>query len=111
DNGSFAIVGNTLKTAAVFDYEANGGHSIRVRGTDADGSFVEEEWVIGITAVNEAPTAGALTVGMLPDLPFLDVGFPWSDPEGNVNSFTVVSLPGAGTLYVGNTVVQAGDSF
>ena len=34
DNGSFQIVGNVLKTNAVFNYEADNSYSIRVRATD-----------------------------------------------------------------------------
>jgi hypothetical protein len=59
DNGSFAIVGNELRTAAVFDFEARSSYSVRVRTTDQGGLFFERPFTVTITNVNEAPTAEA----------------------------------------------------
>src|SRR5207249_3225761 len=61
DNASFTITGNTLKTAASFDFEAKSSYSIRVRSTDAGGLSFEKVFTIGVTNVNEAPTAIALS--------------------------------------------------
>jgi len=41
DNASFAIVGQSLRTAAVFDYETKNTYSVRVRSTDQDGLWTE----------------------------------------------------------------------
>src|SRR4029079_9452233 len=59
DNGSFTIVGDTLKTNAVFDYETKNSSSIRVRTTDQGGLSFEKALTITILDVNEnhAPTA------------------------------------------------------
>jgi hypothetical protein len=56
DNGSFAIVGNQLKTAAIFDFENQNNYSIRVRVTDAGGQYFEKVFSIVVDNVNEAPS-------------------------------------------------------
>ena len=56
DNAAFTIVGDSLRTAAVFDYEAKSSYSVRVRTTDAAGASVEKAFTITVTDVNEAPT-------------------------------------------------------
>ncbi|WP_160328158.1 LamG-like jellyroll fold domain-containing protein [Solirubrum puertoriconensis] len=51
DNGSFSIVGNSLRTASIFDFETKSSYSIRVRVTDNGvpvGSF-EETFTIFVT--------------------------------------------------------------
>lgn len=57
DNASFTISGNTLKTAAIFDYETKNSYTIRVRTTDSGGLFFEQSFTISVTDVTEAPTA------------------------------------------------------
>ena len=59
DNGSFAIVGNQLQTAAIFDFETKATYTIRVRSTDQGGLYTELPLVILVTNVNELPTANA----------------------------------------------------
>ncbi len=61
DNGSFAIVGSQLRTAAVFNFEGQNNYDIRIRSTDnANASlFTEQTFTITVTNVNEAP--GAVT--------------------------------------------------
>ena len=62
DNAAFSIVGNQLRTAASFNYEAKSSYSIRVRTTDQGGLFFEKTFVISVTDVFELPTGGtALT--------------------------------------------------
>jgi len=51
DNGSFTIVGNTLKSRFVFDYETKNTYLIRVRSTDALGQYVDASMYIYITDV------------------------------------------------------------
>jgi autotransporter-associated beta strand protein len=67
DNGSFEIVGGTLKTRAAFDYEVKGSYSIRVRSTDAGGLSIEKVFTILVTDVNDAPTNIALTPFSVPE--------------------------------------------
>jgi subtilisin-like proprotein convertase family protein len=55
DDGSFAIVGNTLQTNASFDFEAKASYSIRVRSTDQGGAFFEKTFTVTVSNVNEPP--------------------------------------------------------
>jgi CARDB/Bacterial Ig domain/Cadherin domain len=56
DNGSFTITGTSLKTNAVFNFEAKSSYSIRVRATDSGAATLDEVFVISVTNVNEGPT-------------------------------------------------------
>ena len=61
DNASFTIVGNEVRTRAVFDFETKASYSIRVRSTDQDGLFTEQAFTVSVNDLNEAPTAVTLT--------------------------------------------------
>ncbi|NBQ15639.1 MAG: cadherin repeat domain-containing protein, partial [Proteobacteria bacterium] len=61
DVAAFAIAGRELKTAAGFNFEVKASYAVVVRSTDAAGLFVEREFTISITNVNEAPTSIALS--------------------------------------------------
>jgi hypothetical protein len=56
DNVSFTIVGSTLKTNALFNYETKSSYSILVRTNDGHGGTFERQFTIDVTDVNEAPT-------------------------------------------------------
>jgi uncharacterized repeat protein (TIGR01451 family) len=53
DNSSFTIDGNTLKTAASFNFEAKSSYTIRVKSTDAGGLATEKQFTITVTDVVE----------------------------------------------------------
>ncbi len=55
DNGYFTINGTTLQTAYILDFEQKSSYSIRVKTTNAEGSF-EKVFPIAITDVAEEPT-------------------------------------------------------
>ena len=59
DNGSFAIEGDELRTAAVFDYEDQSEFTIRVRATDtgSGGLTHEQAFTLTVSDVNDAPVA------------------------------------------------------
>ena len=63
DNGSFTISGASLRTSDVFDFETKSIYAIRVRSTDQGGLYIEKEFIITVSNVNEAPviTEGAST--------------------------------------------------
>ncbi|MCC2546272.1 cadherin domain-containing protein [Hymenobacter sp. BT175] len=63
DNASFTIVGNQLRTAASFNFEAKSSYSIRVRTTDngTPNRSYEEVFTITVTNVNEAPSISPQT--------------------------------------------------
>jgi hypothetical protein len=69
DNGSFTISGDTLKTAASFDYETKNSYSIRVQATDQGGFTFEKPLTININNVNEAPTPGSHYLGSIVSTP------------------------------------------
>jgi len=52
-NASFNILGNQLRTSAIFDYEITNSYSIRIRTTDQDGLFFEKVFIISITDIPE----------------------------------------------------------
>ncbi|WDQ16168.1 cadherin domain-containing protein [Rhodopirellula sp. P2] len=60
DNASFTLDGEDLLTATTLDMATQSSYSIRVRSTDAEGSFVEQTFTITVTDTNAAPTAIAL---------------------------------------------------
>jgi hypothetical protein len=44
-----------LRTSAIFNYETKSSYNICIRVTDQDGLFYDENFVISVTNVNEAP--------------------------------------------------------
>lgn len=60
DNDYFSITGNKLRTQAVFDYEARGSYSIRVRATDSSGLHLVKVFTIAILNVSDSPPSAIL---------------------------------------------------
>ena len=100
DNANFQIVGDELRTNAVFDYETQGPLSIRVRTTDnGTGSLTfDKVFTITINDINDAPTDIYLSND------HIDEGLPGGvfigtlattdqDPSDN-HSYELVSGPG-----------------
>jgi VCBS repeat-containing protein len=56
DNASFQVLGDELKTAGAFNFEAKSSYSVRVRSTDAGGLNTEKAFTVTVSDVNEAPT-------------------------------------------------------
>ena len=56
-NACFAISGNRLLTAQVFDYEEYPAHYCRVRATDAAGAYTEEAFVVDVLDEDERTPA------------------------------------------------------
>jgi len=56
DNSSFTISGDTLKSAASFDYESKDSYKIRVRVDDGKGGTFDKQLTISITNANDVPT-------------------------------------------------------
>lgn len=63
DNISFSVVGNSLRTAASFNFEVKSNYSIRLRATDtgSPGLAYEKIFIITVTDVNESPQASPAT--------------------------------------------------
>jgi hypothetical protein len=56
DNTSFAIVGNTLQSAEVFDFETDSSYSVRIKTTDSYTWSYEKQFTITITNAAEGQT-------------------------------------------------------
>ncbi|MBE9178008.1 cadherin domain-containing protein [Oculatella sp. LEGE 06141] len=92
DNGAFAIANNALQIIASPDFEAQSSYSIRVRVTDAEGLFTEQELAIAVNNLNETPTAITLSSNTVaenaPGAAIGTVGV--TDPDiGNNHTFSV----------------------
>jgi hypothetical protein len=59
DDASFAIVGNALNTAAVFDYETKNAYSICIRTDDGHGGTFDKDFTI---TVNNLPEPISITL-------------------------------------------------
>jgi hypothetical protein len=53
DNGSFAIAGSNLNTAASFNFEVKKSYAVCIRTTDSGGLFFDKNFTIAVTDVNE----------------------------------------------------------
>ena len=99
DNSSFTISSNTLRTAAVFDYETKNSYSIRVRTTDQGSLFYEKVFTITVTNVNETPTDISLSNSSVSENQpsGTTVGtFSTTDPDAG-NTFTYSLVSGTGS--------------
>jgi len=67
DNGAFFIVGDSLYTLAIFDFETQPPLSIRVRTTDSGDLTFERPFTINVGDVNESPTGLTLTPSTIPE--------------------------------------------
>lgn len=97
DNSSFEIVGSSLKTKEVFNYEEQMIYRIRVRSTDWGGKTFEKAFLIFVLDVNDPPVADEQVVSATQDTP-IDITLTGSDEDGEVLSFTIVSGPSHGVL-------------
>jgi hypothetical protein len=58
---AFQVVGNTLRTSSIFDFEATASYTVVVRSTDAGGASFDKTLSIAVQGINEAPTAIGLS--------------------------------------------------
>lgn len=99
DNGSFVIEGNVLKTAAVFDFEAQTSRSIRIQTRDEQGGIYAQALTIAIQNANEAPLVRfdtSVTLAGTPDI--IEVLKNDSDPDGDQLAVINFSQPGHGSV-------------
>jgi len=61
DNASFTIVGNELRSNAVFDANTKTSYDVRVMTTDSTGLSFPRAFVVSVTPLNVAPTVIALS--------------------------------------------------
>ena len=95
DNSMFSIVGNSVVTAAAFDFETKSTYLIRIRTTDSGGLAFEKAFNINVTNANEAPVLTRSQANVAGNvLSTLTNTGTWSDPE----SGTVTLSASLGTV-------------
>jgi len=107
-NGSFTIVGSTLRTAAALDHESTPTLSVRVRATDTGGLSFEKEFTVTVTDVGENPPvavddAYTATEDTTLDRPVSGAGSPAAndtDADGDAVTVTAVSGASGGTASI-----------
>ena len=99
DNASFTIDGDTLQTAASFNFETKSSYAIRVQAMDQDGLTVEKQFTITVTDGNDTPTDITLSATSIAENQASEttVGtFNTTDPDaGNTFTYTLVSGDGS----------------
>ena len=113
DNGSFTIVGNTLKSAAVFDFEAKKSYSVRVMTTDQGGLSFEQ--VFAITVMDKADGPSIFATAIIPFVvnnTTLVTGLSVVDPLAGAKRLTTTLSVPDGNMTIGTKtglVFLAGD--
>jgi hypothetical protein len=100
-NASFTINGSTLKTSAVFDYEAKKSYSIRVQTADGQGHTFAKAFTITVTDVvdtNHAPTDITFSNLSVPEnsASGAEVGTPSTTDQDAGDTFTYTLVSGTG---------------
>ncbi len=113
DNGSFTISGTQLRTGLVFDAESKDSYSIRVRATDTEGAFVEQQLTVTIVDANDPPVAVDDTFDTDEDtvleLPVAGVASPAgndTDPESDPLTVTAVAGATGGTVTIVGGLIE-----
>ena len=120
DNGSFTIVGTSLKSAinTNFDFETKPIYSIRVRVTDGKGVTYEKPLTIIVSDVNETSTSIKLSDSKISENNTVNavVGtFSNNDPDAD-STFTYTLVAGTGDIdnarfTISGTKLQANEVF
>jgi hypothetical protein len=114
DNASFQILGNELRSKAVFDYETKSSYSIRVRTTDGAGAYYEKAFTVSVEDENEVPEVTSSTLTLSEDAPETVIG---SDKlnttvdAGETATYTLTAAPSKGTLKNDGAVLNTDGTF
>ncbi|MFL5899757.1 MAG: cadherin domain-containing protein, partial [Solirubrobacterales bacterium] len=104
DNGSFRIVGSTLETNAVFDYETKNLYSVRIRATDhgTPAGQIVRAFTITVTNVDDPPTAAgdSATVAEDAGASAIAVLANDTDTDGGPKAIASASDPANGTVVL-----------
>jgi len=98
DNAAFTIEGTALKTAVILDYRTQSTYTIRVRATDSEGAWLEQDLTIYVIEVNRPPTDISLSNDTVPENEAIGtlVGvFTTTDPDDDTD-FTYSLVAGEG---------------
>ncbi|MRR31847.1 cadherin repeat domain-containing protein, partial [bacterium] len=99
DNGSFAVSGNSLRTAASFNYESRNRYSVRLRTTDQGGLWLEKSFNLAVLDAAEPPEGISLSNLSVPEKQVAGTlvgAFTTADPD-IADTFTYALVPGAGS--------------
>ena len=100
DNTSFQIVGNELRTNAIFNYETKNSYLIQIRVTGPHGLTYDEPFTIAINDVNDAPVLaeiGNKTVSNIETLTFIATATDVDVPADTL-TFSLVNAPAGATI-------------
>jgi Bacterial Ig-like domain len=93
NNGSFSIVGDQLRTGAVFDFETQSAYSIRVQTDDGNGGTYERAFSITVTGANDAPVLDPIGSWTIDEGRLLEFVITGSDIELDGLAFDAAGLP------------------
>lgn len=97
NNASFKIVGSSLRSSEVFNYEEKNIYSIRVRSTDRGGKSIEQIFGIQIQDVNDPPVAYSQDI-VTEEGESLAITLTAFDEDGDDLTYEILSGPDNGTL-------------
>ncbi len=112
EDGTYTL---QLKDGQALDHETETSVDLEIEVSDADGETFTKTVTVTVTDVNEAPGNGAGLAVWSPDA--VQAGlrrgvlFPEAvvtDPEGDILTYTLVTGPSAGKLYLGDVALVAG---
>ncbi len=111
NNSSFTITGDTLKTAAVFNYESQSNYSVLINSIDNTSLSTQEQLILTIVNVNEAPVDIALSNNTIDEnLPDTSVvGILNTTDEDTGETFTYQLVAGIGDTD-NNSFIIIGDT-
>jgi hypothetical protein len=105
DNSSFTIVGDQLRSNAIFDFETKSSYTILVRTTDIEGSFFNKQFTITVADVNERPAIVVLNGGANVAVNTGIVNFGTTILGNAITRTITISNVGAADLVIGTVAV------
>ena len=101
DNSFFTVVGNKLRSTAIFDFDVRSTYSVRVRSVDAGGLSVETPLTVQVLNVNDPPTDISLSNATIAEnqpvgVPTLVGLFSTTDAD-DVDTYTYSLVSGTGS--------------
>ena len=101
DHEKFTIVGNQLRTAAVFNFEWKSSYTFLVQSRDQGGLIFRSQMTISVTNVNESPTTIVLSNSSIQEntfpLPGTVVGTFFTGDPDTAQTFTYSLVAGPGS--------------
>ena len=99
DNQAFTIVGNQLRSFAVFDFEAKSSYSVKIRTTDQTNRSFEKTFTVNITDVSDRPPTLAAIPDALIQVSTVATNLPLTvgDPDTPVDSLTLSVVSSSNT--------------